>query len=141
MRFHHIGIVVSNINEQMQAYRASLAAEWDGQIFHDPNQKVRVAFLTTGPGDAQIELVEPAGPDSPVFHFLRDKGAGMHHVCYSVPDLAQALGDFKSRGAIIVKRAKPAVAFGGRAIGWVLTREKLLIELLESPDPMSVGAV
>lgn len=132
MRLHHVGIVVSNIQEQMKAFQASLGAEWDGQIFHDPNQKVLVAFLVTNPGDAQIELVEPAGPDSPVFRFLQEKGGGIHHVCYSVADLQEAMRDFKSRGAIIVKRAKPAVAFGGRSIAWVLTHEKLLIEFLES---------
>src|SRR5215831_12224637 len=45
MRFHHVGIVVSNIEEQVKAFQASLGAEWDGRIFHDPNQKVRVAFV------------------------------------------------------------------------------------------------
>jgi methylmalonyl-CoA/ethylmalonyl-CoA epimerase len=134
MRFHHVGIVVSDIEEQVKAFQTSLGAEWDGRIFHDPNQKVRVAFVVTSPGDVQIELIEPAGSDSPVSHFLQEKGGGMHHVCYSVADLAQALRDFKSRGALIVKRAKPAVAFGGRMIAWVLTREKLLVEFLESPD-------
>ena len=44
--------------------------EWDAQIFEDPQQKVKVAFLTTRPGDAQIELVEPAAADSPVLRFL-----------------------------------------------------------------------
>jgi methylmalonyl-CoA/ethylmalonyl-CoA epimerase len=134
MRFQHVGIVVSNIEEQVNAYRALLGAEWDGQIFNDPNQKVRVAFIATSPGDAQIELIQPDGPDSPVSRFLQEKGGGLHHVCYSVADLAQALRDFKSRGAMIARRSKPAVAFGGRMIAWVLTREKLLVEFLESPE-------
>jgi hypothetical protein len=34
-------------------------------------------------------------------------------------------------GALLAKRPKPAVAFGGRLIAWVLTPEKLLVELLQ----------
>jgi hypothetical protein len=37
----------------------------------------------------------------------------------------------KARGALIMRRPKPAVAFEGRRIAWMLTREKLLVELLE----------
>jgi methylmalonyl-CoA/ethylmalonyl-CoA epimerase len=52
-------------------------------------------------------------------------------VCYEVADLEEQLVEFRSRSALIVKRPKPAVAFGGRRIAWLITSEKLLIELLE----------
>jgi hypothetical protein len=35
---------------------------------------------------------------------------------------------------VLAAPAKPAVAFEGRRIAWLMTREKLLIELLEQPD-------
>jgi hypothetical protein len=38
---------------------------------------------------------------------------------------------FRSRGAAIASRPKPAVAFNGRRIAWVITAEKFLVELLE----------
>jgi len=39
-----------------------LQAEWNGTIFHDPNQEVRVTFLYgKHPGNPVLELVEPAG--------------------------------------------------------------------------------
>jgi methylmalonyl-CoA/ethylmalonyl-CoA epimerase len=131
MRLHHLGFVVADISAAMPGFVRSLAATWDSQIFTDPLQKVRVAFLSTRPGDAQIELVEPNGDDSPVLRFLNEKGGGLHHACYEVADLEQALSDFRSRGSLIVKRPKPAVAFQGRRIAWVLTPEKFLVELLE----------
>jgi hypothetical protein len=34
--------------------------------------------------------------------------------------------------ALVVKRPKPAVAFGGRRIAWMLTAEKMLIEFVET---------
>jgi methylmalonyl-CoA/ethylmalonyl-CoA epimerase len=132
LALHHVGYVVPDIAAAAPAFATSLAASWDGCVYADPHQKVKVTFLTTRPGDAQIELVEPAGDDSPVRAFLREKGGGLHHVCYEVPDLEEALDEMKSRGALLARRPKPAVAFRGRRIAWVLTREKLLIEFLEA---------
>jgi len=131
LRLHHIGFVVANIETAMPEFLRSLAAEWDGQVFHDPLQKVRVAFLATRAQDPLIELVEPAGDDSPVSRFLQERGGGLHHVCYEVAHLEEELIAFRSRGASIAKRPLPAVAFGGRRIAWVITSEKLLVELLE----------
>jgi methylmalonyl-CoA/ethylmalonyl-CoA epimerase len=131
LRLHHVGFVVANIKTAMPGFLRSLAAEWDGQVFHDPLQKVRVTFLATRAQDPAIELVEPAADDSPVSRFLQERGGGLHHVCYEVADLEQQLVELRSRGALIVKRPLPAVAFGGRRIAWVITSEKLLVELLE----------
>jgi methylmalonyl-CoA/ethylmalonyl-CoA epimerase len=128
---HHVGYVVADIEKSIPAFAASLAADWDGNIFHDPLQKVRVAFLSTRPGDPQIELVQPASPDAPVMRFLEQRSGGLHHICYEVDDLQSQLVEMKERRALIAKRPKPAVAFGGRPIAWVLTAEKLLIEYLE----------
>jgi hypothetical protein len=38
----------------------------------------------------------------------------------------------RKRGALIARRPKPAVAFEGRRIAWVITREKLLVEFVET---------
>lgn len=131
MDLHHVGFVVPEVGSGMEAFVASLGATWDGTVYQDPLQKVKVAFLTTRAGDAQIELVAPDGPDSPVLRFLQENGGGLHHVCYEVDGLEQQMAAMKARGALIMRRPKPAVAFEGRRIAWMLTREKLLVELLE----------
>jgi methylmalonyl-CoA/ethylmalonyl-CoA epimerase len=127
-----MGYVVRDIERAMQGFLHSLQAQWDNRIFDDPLQKVRVAFLTTRPEDAQIELVQPAGEESPVYRFLQEKGGGLHHACYTVPDLEAQIAEMRSRGALLAKRPKPAVAFDGRRIAWIITAEGFLIELLES---------
>jgi methylmalonyl-CoA/ethylmalonyl-CoA epimerase len=132
MRLHHIGYVVADIESAVRGFCHSIGASWEGEIFTDPHQKVRVTFLSTHFMDAQIELVQPAADDSPVSNFLTARGGGLHHTCYEVPNLESELVKMKSRGALIVKRSKPAVAFGGRPIAWILTSEKLLVELLEN---------
>lgn len=132
LELHHIGFVVGEIRSSIKGFESSLGAVWDGSIFEDPNQKVKVAFLSIQPSPCRIELVEPAGEDSPVTKFLRERGGGLHHLCYEVPDLEEALAAFKLRGAVIAKRPLPAVAFNRRRIAWILTGEKLLVELLEA---------
>ncbi len=79
----------------------------------------------------------PTAPTLPCYASLNEKGGGLHHACYEVGNLEQELSDFRSRGSLIVKRPKPAVAFQGRRIAWLLTPEKFLVELLEerSPNP------
>jgi methylmalonyl-CoA/ethylmalonyl-CoA epimerase len=128
---HHIGYVVTSIPEVIEGFANSLQANWDGKLIHDPLQQVYVAFLssctTTNP---MVELVSPAGSESPVIRFLQ-RGGGLHHLCYEVDNLDLQLEYACSVGGLIVKPAVPAVAFGGRRIAWVFTRSELLLEYLE----------
>ena len=135
LRLHHIGFVVPDIASGVSGFVRSLGATWDGRIYEDPHQAVKVTFLTTRLGDSLIELVEPTGDRSPVRRFLKERGGGIHHLCYEVVDLDRHMAEMKSTGALIARRAKPAVAFQGRRIGWMLTAEKLLVELLEESGP------
>jgi len=129
--FHHVGFVVSSIQNSVQGFADILQADWDGEIFHDSNQGVRVAFLKgRQAGDPLFELVEPADEQSPVQSYVA-KGGGLHHVCYTVENLEQELTRARSLGAVITRQPVPAVAFGGRRIAWIYTKNRLLIEYLE----------
>jgi methylmalonyl-CoA/ethylmalonyl-CoA epimerase len=130
-RLHHLGFVVADVAAGMEGFVRSLAAAWDGRIYADPHQRVKVAFLAIRPGDPLIELVQPAEENSPVQRFLTEQGGGLHHVCYEVGDLEEQMAEMKARGCMILRQPKPAIAFDGRRIAWILTAEKLLVELLE----------
>jgi methylmalonyl-CoA/ethylmalonyl-CoA epimerase len=128
---HHLGFVVASISTVAEDFATSMSAHWDGQIFHDSLQRVRVAFFS--PVDHRnpvFELVEPAGEDSPVSNFLK-KRVGLHHVCYEIDDLESALREANAVGLATVSSPTPAVAFGGRRIAWVCSRSRLLMEFLE----------
>ena len=131
LRLHHWGFVVGDLQVGASGFVTSLGAAWDGVVYEDPHQRVKVTFLTTGTAGPSFELVEPASEKSPVSRFLRERGGGLHHVCYEIEDIEAGLTDLRARGALIAKRPLPAVAFAGRRIAWVLTPEKLLVELLE----------
>jgi methylmalonyl-CoA/ethylmalonyl-CoA epimerase len=130
-RLHHIGMVVDSIERTALSVARSLGATWDGKTFSDPLQVVRVTFLSgRSPQDPMIELVEPDGERSPVINFLK-RGGGLHHLCYEVKTLEAQLEFIRSIGGLIVKPPLPAVAFGGRRIAWVFTKDSLLVEYLE----------
>lgn len=132
LKLHHIGFVVSSIQEGAESFALSLGAVWDGNIVFDPLQKVRVTFFQgRNPTDPLVELVEPGGPESPVSQFLK-RGGGLHHLCYEVKDLDSHLLFCQSVGTIIIRPPVPAVAFRGRRIAWGVTKKRLLIEFLES---------
>src|SRR5215469_7792975 len=125
-KLHHIGFVVSSIQESAEAFIQSLGACWDGNIIFDPVQKVHVSFFQNkNAADPLIELVEPGEMKSPVSSFL-ERGGGLHHLCYEVGDLDAHLAFCKSVGTIIIRPPVPAVAFGGRRIAWGVSRKKLL---------------
>ena len=121
-----------SIRNAAESFAASISASWDGRVIHDPLQRVQVSFFK--PADSQnpvFELVEPADEDSPVNSFLRKRGGGFHHICYEVDDLDARLGEAQSAGLAVVSVPKPAVAFDGRRIAWVCSKNRLLMELLE----------
>lgn len=126
---HHVGFVVASIDKSVEGFARSLGLSWNGRIFADPVQRVRVTFLG-GEGTPQIELVEPDAPDAPVQSFLK-KGGGLHHVCYEVADVEAHQRAQRQQGGITVRPPVPAVAFEGRRIAWSYTRERLLVEYLE----------
>jgi len=128
---HHVGFVVASIPDTARAFAESIGAEWDGEIIHDPNQTVRVTFLQSKcAADPLVELIEPASEKAPVMPFLK-KGGGLHHLCYETADLDKQLAQSRASGAIITRPPLPAVAFGGRRIAFVYTKNKLLVEYIE----------
>jgi methylmalonyl-CoA/ethylmalonyl-CoA epimerase len=128
---HHVGFVVASISGVAEEFSSSMSAKWDGQLIHDPLQRVRVAFFRSiDVRNPVFELVEPADQYSPVSRFLK-KGGGLHHVCYEIDELESALRVAGDTGLVTVAHPAPAVAFGGRRIAWVCSKSLLLIELLE----------
>lgn len=134
-RLHHIGYIVASVEESLPRFLASAGAVQVSEIFEDPLQKARVVFLA--PPDSSgvlLELVAPTEPASPV-SAAAARGGGLHHLCYEVGDLDAHLAAMRSRKAVLIRPAKPAVAFGGRRIAWMITPEKLVLEFLEAAPP------
>lgn len=118
-RFHHVGMAVSSIDTTVPGLLKT----------EDPVQRVRVAFVNFA--GLVVELIEPAGADSPVDASLK-RGVKLLHICLEVPSLELALDHGRRRGFRTIFAAAPAAAFQMRGIVWVFHNDFGLVELLEA---------
>ncbi len=127
---HHIGVLVKEIAVAREGYTKSLGYEIRSDLFHDPIQTAFVQFLTLPGENVLLELVAPDGPRSRLINALKKSG-GIHHVCYSVPEIDEALAALRALSFLTLHAPQAAVAFNGRRIAWMLGRDHLLVELVE----------
>jgi catechol 2,3-dioxygenase-like lactoylglutathione lyase family enzyme len=57
-------------------------------------------------GETQIELIQPVRGDSPYTEFLEQKGPGLHHLGFDVPDFPAALDALRKSGLEVVAQGK-----------------------------------
>lgn len=83
-------------------------------------------------GESEVELLAPRSADGPIAKFLERRGAGIHHICYRVPDLDAALAACRAAGYRLVDDV-PRRGAGGRRIAFVHPKATagILLELTE----------
>ena len=94
-KIDHIGIVVSDMGEAIERYRLLLMKEPSHREFFEPT-RVDLAFFNIGGVD--MELLAPTQRDGELGVFLREKGEGLHHICFQVTRLAEILKLAKQGG-------------------------------------------
>jgi methylmalonyl-CoA/ethylmalonyl-CoA epimerase len=126
-RVAHVGIAVPSIDAALSFYRDVLGLE-PGR----PETADGATIVGLTLGDVHVELLEPRDPDSPVARFLAKRGAGIHHVCYRVPDLDGALERCRAAGYRLIDDI-PRRGTGGRRIAFVhpTATAGILLELTE----------
>ena len=124
--FHHLGVACRNLERERSAY-AQLGYEPEGDEFDDPGHGIRGVFLT-GPGP-RLELVV-ARPGSAVLEPWLSSGSTVYHLAYETDDLTGAVDAQRHAGAKLVVAPRPAVAFGGRSVAFVMLRTRMLVELI-----------
>lgn len=127
-RLDHIGIAVSSIEDALGIYRALGLSESKREEV--ASQGVMTAFLPLG--NTRLELLQPTGPDSPIAKFLAKRGPGIHHLCFAVDDLDDAVEDLKSRGFRMVNES-PVPGADGKRVAFLhpSAGRGVLIELSE----------
>lgn len=133
MRFHHVGYAVKSIETYLEEFlRPLFAPVTVSEPVTDPIQRVTISFATMQ-GGTVIELVEPLGENSPVTAIIGSSRGGVYHLCYEVENLDEEISRFREKRCLPLGRPVPAAALGGRRIVFLMTPERDLIELLETP--------
>ena len=127
----HVGIAVPSIAEAARVYQA-LGFELAGEE-EVADQGVKVGFLPAG--GTRLELLEPTGPESPIARHLDRRGPGLHHLCFSVPDIRAAMTALASQGYELLSQ-EPQPGAHGCLVCFVHPRSAggVLIELSQPPE-------
>lgn len=128
-KIQHLGVAVGSIDEALAFWRDGLGLELK-EIEVVEDQGVRVAILPIG--ESRIELLEATGEDTPVGRFVAKRGAGMHHLCVEVEDVAARLANLKARGVRLIDE-QPRIGAGGALVAFVhpASTGGVLIELTQ----------
>ena len=129
-RVHHVALIVRSIDASFGLWRDALALDLE-TVMDIPSDGVRIAFL--GVGESKIELVEPTDTSTGVARFLENKGEGFHHVCFEVPNLAEALLRLEIDGIELIDSAPRRGAEGPVAFLHPRACHGVLVELIEAP--------
>jgi methylmalonyl-CoA/ethylmalonyl-CoA epimerase len=105
----HIGIAVKSIENSLPYYEKVLGLKCYN-IEEVADQKVKTAFFKVG--QTKIELLEPTSEESTIAKFIENKGEGVHHIAFAVPDVADALAEVEAKGVRLIDKAPRGGAEG-----------------------------
>jgi methylmalonyl-CoA/ethylmalonyl-CoA epimerase len=111
LRINHLGIAASGLDEALarMARLFDLGAEHTEEV---PEQKVKTAFFPVG--ESTLEFLESTDPEGPVGKFLAKRGPGIHHVCFEVDDIDEAVATLLAKGVRMIDQAPRTGAHGCR---------------------------
>jgi methylmalonyl-CoA epimerase len=140
LKLDHIGFVVENIDKVKKLFKTvGIDSGTDAVI--NPLQKVSASFVNVGEkDDIYIELLEPAADDSPISNFLKNKGSGLHHLCFEVDDIEIATKELNAQGFRMIVPPEDCTAYDenlkrdcndATKIAFFIISKGILIELIE----------
>ena len=128
---NHIAIAVPDLAAASERYRAML-----GATVSEPQaleaHGVSVVFVEGAGGATKVELLEPLRESSPIAAFLeRNPSGGMHHICYEVADIDDAVARLEAEGARLL--GPPKIGAHGNRVVFVHPKvfDGTLVELEE----------
>ncbi|PJF37144.1 MAG: methylmalonyl-CoA epimerase [Candidatus Thermofonsia Clade 1 bacterium] len=130
-RLNHLAVVVEDISQALAFWRDALGLPLSKRE-HNAEEEVEIAFLPLESGE--IELIAPTNSESGVAKYLAKRGAGLHHICLEVPDIAAAMQRLRDHGIELINDA-PKVNADGVRYCFVHPKSALgvLVELYELP--------
>lgn len=130
MKIDHIGYAVKRIDRALTAFQ-KLGFEFE-PVIDDTDRNVKLAF---GDKDGyRIELVAPLDKkqESPVDQYLSNAVGTPYHICYESENLDAEIEELAKQGFKVVIEPRPAVAFGGRRVVFMMNIGFGLMEIVEA---------
>jgi methylmalonyl-CoA/ethylmalonyl-CoA epimerase len=130
-RIDHVAIVVEDLDAALAFWRDALGLPL-AKTEENPGENVSIGFLPVG--DSEIELLQPTDPDSGIGKYLAKRGAGMHHICIEVDDIAAVMQRLVDHGVELIN-AEPRTRDDGTRYAFIHPKSAfgVLVELYEVP--------
>jgi len=113
-KIDHIAIAVNDLKKSIEQWKSCFKIK-ECYIEEIEERGVKLAQLKIGEG-ASIELVTPLGEKSNLSNFLKNKGEGIHHICFKVQDIDKSVIELKRQGVRFVSEEPVIGANGSRII-------------------------
>ena len=127
----HIGLAVNSLDTDAPFWKHVLKISHKGtEVVED--QGVTTDIYDTGRG--KVELLEALSENTAVGKFLKNHGPGMHHVCFEVDDINNAINELKESN-IQVLSDNPTTGAEGYKVVFIHPKSTggVLVELAEKP--------
>lgn len=139
-RLDHIGIVGEKIEDLLKLFRIAGFPEGTRPVSFLP-LKVTGSFINVGNNsDVYLELLEPTDADSPIANFVKQKGGGLHHLCFEVDDIETVSRELVQQGFHMVTPPMECAAYDENLkrtcnkttkVSFFRISARILIELIE----------
>jgi methylmalonyl-CoA epimerase len=137
---HHLGVAVRDLEKSVARWMSLFGAK-SSPVEELPERGVRLAQLRFSEGPA-VELVSPAGENSPLARFLDERGEGIHHLTLEVDDIETAMREL-GRSGLQLLEDRPQEGAEGSRIVFIHPRSfgGILLELRESRRESGPGSI
>ena len=131
MKIHHLGIVVTDVAETLQALGLDETAI--RETVYDPIQKNKLHFIYLKENDLWLELVEPTDETASTHKFAKKFGMGLHHLGMGSDNLELSEKKYENqKGAFSLGRYQIEVnSFGGKIRTLFIAIKGLIIEFVK----------
>ena len=131
MKLHHLGIVVTDVDEALTALGLNRSAIIE-TVF-DANQKNNLHFIHLPANNLWLELVEPMSEDASTAKFAKKFSLGLHHLAIGVENIEAVELAYSSRpGNFVLGRYHIHVdSFGGKIRTLFVAVKGLILEFVK----------
>lgn len=126
---NHVCIAVENIVESVNLY-VDLFGVSLPKIETIPDQKVKAAMINIG--NTSLEFIEPVDNESGVAKFIRNKGEGIHHICFEVENIEKSIKKLQNAEVELIDEQPRQGLEGMIAFIHPKSTGNVLVELIET---------
>jgi methylmalonyl-CoA/ethylmalonyl-CoA epimerase len=122
---HHVAFVVASVDAARAYFEGTFGLEPESRARFE-EQGIDLAIYRLG--TTFFEVSAPTRPDTPLGRFLAERGPGVHHVAFGVPDVSAACRELAEGGARLLD-AEPRTGRSGWTVANLDARPELGLEL------------